>query len=96
LYYGTNIRLHCFYSSECEWSFFVFLLGATLPDPNNLLEGSGNQNRFIRLNSAAMLARPEVDKLLRAAAVHAKSPLPTTGRGCTMIKSISDKQRPRR
>jgi len=73
-----------------------FYWGATLPDPHNILEGSGNQNRFIRLNSAAMLARPEVDKLLRAAAAQAKSPLPATGRGYTMIKSISDKQRPRR
>jgi hypothetical protein len=73
-----------------------FYWGATLPDPGNLLQGSGNQNRFLRLDSAATLVRPGVVKLLRAAAAQAKSPLPATGRGYTIIKSVSAKQRPRR
>src|SRR6266852_8504138 len=29
-----------------------FYYGATLPDPDHLLQGNGNQNRFIRLESA--------------------------------------------
>jgi len=73
-----------------------FYYGSTLPDPHKILLGSGNQNRFIRLESAATLARPEVEALLRAAVAQAKSPLPTTGRGTLIIKSISAKQRPRR
>jgi hypothetical protein len=73
-----------------------FYWGATLPDPHNILQGSGNQNRFIRLESAAMLAKPEVEQLLRAAVAQAKSPLPAAGRGYTIIKSVSAKQRPRR
>jgi hypothetical protein len=73
-----------------------FYWGATLPDPHHILQGSGNQNRFIRLDSAAMLARPEVEELLCAAAAQAKSPLPATGRGYTIIKSVSAKQRLRR
>jgi hypothetical protein len=72
-----------------------FYWGATLPDPHNILLGSGNQTRFIRLESAATLARPEVEALLKAAVAQAKSPLPLTGRGYTIIKSISAKQRPR-
>ncbi|MGB9419189.1 MAG: hypothetical protein WCB58_22960 [Acidobacteriaceae bacterium] len=73
-----------------------FYYGASLPDPNGILQGSGNQNRFIRLESAATLSNPGVQMLLTAAAAQAKSPLPASGGGYTLIKSISAKQRPRR
>ena len=33
-----------------------FLAGARLPDPRRLLQGSGKQTRFIRLESVAVLA----------------------------------------
>src|SRR5580700_8226986 len=56
-----------------------FYWGATLPDPHKILLGSGNQNRFIRLESAATLAKPVVKALLRAAVAQAKSPLPASG-----------------
>ncbi len=73
-----------------------FYWGATLADPHRLLLGSGTQNRFLRLPSLATLKRPEVVELLHAAATQSKVPLPTEGRGKTLIKSISAKQRPRR
>jgi hypothetical protein len=73
-----------------------FYYGATLPDPHGLLLGGGNQNRFIRLESAATLAKPEVQALLEAVVRQAKTPPAKTGRGYTIIKSISAKQRPRR
>src|SRR5689334_23852235 len=37
-----------------------FIHGASLPDPKKLLLGAGTQTRFIRLESAAVLGRPEV------------------------------------
>jgi len=73
-----------------------FYRGASLPDPDKILLGSGNQNRFVRLESAATLAKAEVKALLRSAIQQAKPPLPATGRGYTIIKSVSPKQRPRR
>jgi Domain of unknown function (DU1801) len=73
-----------------------FFHGATLPDPHRILLGSGNQNRFIRLTGAAHLAEPAVAELLRVAAAQAVTALPRTGRGKTVIKSVSAKQRPRR
>ena len=73
-----------------------FIHGAGLPDPKKLLLGSGNQTRFIRLESAAVLARPEVEALVAAAIARAKAPLPATGRGKLIIRSVSAKQRPRR
>jgi hypothetical protein len=73
-----------------------FYYGTTLPDPHEILQGSGNQTRFIRLESAATLAKHEVEALLKAAVKQAKTPMPAAGKGRTIIKSISTKQRPRR
>jgi Domain of unknown function (DU1801) len=74
----------------------AFYYGATLPDPHHLLEGSGSQNRFIRLESAATLANPEVQDLIAAAVAQGKNPLAKSGKGKLIIRSISKKQRPRR
>jgi len=73
-----------------------FIQGAKLPDPGKLLLGAGKQTRFIRVESAEVLARPEVEALLAAAVLRAKTPFPASGRGALVIRSISAKQRPRR
>lgn len=73
-----------------------FIHGATLPDPKKILLGSGSQTRFIRLESAGTLARPEVEALVAAAIAKGKTPLPATGRGKLIIRSVSAAQRPRR
>src|SRR5262245_4127009 len=72
-----------------------FIQGARLSDPKKLLQGSGNQTRFIRLESAAVLERPEVRSLISAALSQAK-PMPESGRGQLVIRSVSAKQRPRK
>src|ERR1700683_187473 len=73
-----------------------FYYGASLPDPHKLLLGSGNQNRFIRIESVATLAHPGVEELIAAAIAQAERPLPASGRGTLVIRSISKKQKPRR
>jgi hypothetical protein len=73
-----------------------FIRGATLPDPKKLLLGSGNQTRFIRLESADVLVRPEVETLIAAAVAQAKTPFRTSGKSELIIRSVSAKQRPRR
>jgi hypothetical protein len=72
-----------------------FYYGASLPDPLKLLLGSGSQNRFIRIESAATLAHPGVEDLIAAAIAQAARPLPASGRGKLIIRSISKKQKPR-
>jgi hypothetical protein len=72
-----------------------FLRGASLHDPRKILLGSGKQTRFIRLESAEVLARPEVEALIAEAVGQAKSPFSASGRGKLIIRSISAKQRPR-
>ena len=73
-----------------------FIHGVGLPDPKKLLLGSGKQTRFIRLESAGRLANPDVEALLTAAIAQARNPLPATGRGRLIIRSVAAKQRPRR
>jgi hypothetical protein len=73
-----------------------FYYGATVPDPSGILLGSGTQNRFVRLATAAALKQPAVGALLRAAAAQGETPLPETGGGRLIIRSVSAKQRPRR
>jgi hypothetical protein len=73
-----------------------FIHGASLPDPNRILLGEGNQTRFIRLESASRLNRPEVKALLAAAVAQSKTPLSASGSGKLIIRSVSAKQRPRR
>ena len=73
-----------------------FIHGARLRDPKKILLGSGNQTRFIRLESAEVLERAEVEALITAAVAQAKAPLPTAGRGKLIIRAVSAKQRPRR
>ena len=73
-----------------------FYRGATLPDPHGILQGSGNQNRFVRLTGCAALSSPEVRELLDAAEAQADPPFPTRVRGKLIIRSISEKQRPRK
>ena len=73
-----------------------FIRGASLRDPRKILLGSGHQTRFIRLESADVLSRSEVDALIGAAIAQAKTSLRTTGRGRLIIRAVSAKQRPRR
>jgi len=68
--------------------------GSKLPDPHKFLLGSGTKNRFVRLESAATLSRPEVNALISAAEEFCKKPLPGADRGL-IIRSVSAKQRPR-
>jgi hypothetical protein len=73
-----------------------FIRGTSLPDPKKILLGSGSQTRFIRIESKEVLERPEVEALIETAVRQSKTPMPLTGRGKLVIRSVSAKQRPRR
>src|SRR5277367_7001774 len=66
-----------------------FYWGATLPDPHKILQGSGTQNRFIRLPTPKTLSDPKVIALIDDAVAQAKTPLPIGPRGISIVKSIS-------
>jgi len=72
-----------------------FLQGKHLPDPEGVLQGDGNQVRFIRLDAgAAILDTSTVRTLVSEAIAFGETPF--RGKGQLVIRSISRKQRPRR
>ena len=97
--FGPNERpSDCFVSiaAAANGVGLCFIHGASLPDPARILSGSGKQTRFVRLPSVAVLEQPAVGVLLKIAAERARVPLPRSGRGKLIIRSVSAKQRPRR
>ena len=79
-----------------RWVSLFFLQAAGLPDPKQLLKGSGRVARHIVLENAANLDRPAVQELIACALDRARVPLDGTGKRQLIIKSVSAKQRPRR
>jgi hypothetical protein len=73
-----------------------FMYGRSLPDPDKLLQGNGNQGAFIRIDDLATLDKPAVKALMAAAIKESRQPLPRNSKGYAVVKSVSTKQRPRR
>jgi hypothetical protein len=72
-----------------------FIQGKHLPDPDGVLQGNGNQVRFIRLDPrAAILETPPLKALLSEAVAFGDTPF--AGSRQLVITAISKKQRPRR
>jgi len=78
------------------WVSQFFLQGAGLPDPDRILKGSGKVAKHVVLPSADALDHPSIRSLMEEAAARAKVPFPKEGAHRLIIKSISEKQRPRR
>jgi len=70
--------------------------GPQLPDQNRLLQGTGKQARFIRVETVNQLASPDVEALIGAAIELAEVPLPCNRQGTLIIRSSGAKQRSRR
>ncbi len=73
-----------------------FNRGKELPDPAKLLQGPGNQTRWIDVEGASTLARPQVARLIDEAIAHNRVPFARAGRGSVVIRSTAAKQRRRR
>jgi hypothetical protein len=77
-----------------RWVTLFFLHGATLPDPQRVMQGSGKVVRQVRLASPADLDRPALRDLMDAELARCEIPFGAKRR--LIIKSISPVQRPRR
>ena len=72
-----------------------FIQGKHLPDPHKVLQGGGNQVRFIRLDEgAAILDTPPLRALIAEAIAFGETPF--RGKGRLEIRAIMKRQRPRR
>ena len=65
--------------------------GKELPDPAKMLQGAGQQTRWIHLEGASTLARPAVARLIDEAIARNRVPFARTGRGPVVIRSVSAK-----
>ncbi len=79
-----------------RWVSLFFMHGADLPDPHQLLKGSGRQVRHIVLASSHTLEQPAVQELIAEAVARAPVPLDGAQPRRLVVKSISARQRPRR
>jgi hypothetical protein len=79
-----------------RWVTLFFLQGVGLPDPKQLLKGSGKVVRHIVLASAADLDQPAIQDLMAKALRRAEAGIDPTAPARLVIRSISAKQRPRR
>ena len=79
-----------------RWVSLFFLQAKGLPDPDQVLRGSGNVAKHIVLPTAAALYLPAVKALMLEATERAKVPFDPNGKHRLIVKSISAKQKPRR
>lgn len=70
-----------------------FNQGKELSDPAKLLQGSGNQTRWIHLENASTLARPEVARLIDEALARNRVPFAEAGQGSVIVRATSAKKR---
>lgn len=73
-----------------------FLQGATLPDPDGLLCGSGKRVRHLRLETETTLDEPAVRRAIAFALDLARVPLDPKRPRTLEIRAVSATQRPRR
>lgn len=78
-------------TADADGVRLYFTHGASLPDPRKLLLGDGRQTRYILVESARALLRPEVEALMTAAVRKANAPLRSSGRGELIIKAKGSK-----
>jgi hypothetical protein len=79
-----------------RWISLFFLQAKGLPDPDRILKGSGNTVKHVVLKSADVFEHPSVRQLMAEAGLRARVPFTTSAAHKLIIKSISEKQRPRR
>lgn len=79
-----------------KWVSLFFMQAKGLSDPYLLLQGSGSVAKHVVLKSVQMLDDPALRDLMDDASAKAKLPFNAEGNHRLLIKSVSEKQRPRR
>ncbi len=79
-----------------RWLNLFFLAGAQLPDPKQLLKGSGAVVRSIRITDAAQLDDPDIDTLISLALLDNGWRLDPKAKHQLVIKLASPKRQSRR
>ena len=78
-----------------RWVNLYFLKGASLADPDKLLQGHGRQVRFIRMNHAGDLDNPAIRRLIKDALNSTEAAFDSRIAGKLVIRAVSTNQRAR-
>ena len=79
-----------------RWVSLFFLQGASLPDPQKLLQGQGSKVRHIVIEKPEHLDRPAVGALISRAVAASPVRFDANAPRVLIIKSVSARQRARR
>ena len=82
---GKMKDMFCYVATNARHVNLGFPRGATLPDPNGVLEGQGKTMRHIKLASLRDLGRPFVRRYIRTA-IEQAAPAGTSGTGKSVVK----------
>jgi hypothetical protein len=80
----------CYITTHARHVNLGFPRGATMPDPNGVLQGDGKSMRHIRFASEGDLERPFVRRYIQAALEQAGAAEAPGGRGKSVVKSARD------
>lgn len=83
---GKMKDMFCYITTNAGHVNLGFPRGASLPDPNGVLEGTGKAMRHIKFASHSEVERPFVRRYIRAAMERA-APAGTRGNGKSVVKS---------
>jgi hypothetical protein len=83
---GKMKDMFCYITTNAGHVNLGFPRGASLPDPNRVLEGAGKAMRHIKFASLRDMERPFVRRYIQAAVAQA-APAGTRGSGRSMVKS---------
>ena len=87
---GKMKDMFCYIATNAEHVNLGFPRGASLPDPNGVLEGDGKTMRHIKFRNHRDVQRPFVPRYIQAA-IEQAAPAGTRGTGKTVVKSTVKK-----
>ena len=79
--------MYCYIATNAKHINLGFPRGATLPDPNRVLEGDGKAMRHIKFATPEDLDRPFVRRYIRASIEQLGDAVSAGGSGKTVVKS---------
>ena len=83
---GKMKDMFCYITTSARHINLGFPQGATLPDPNRVLEGEGKAMRHIKFRSMSDLERPFVRRYIQAAIEQVAAAAAAGGTGKTVVK----------
>ncbi|MGP0073756.1 MAG: DUF1801 domain-containing protein [Bryobacteraceae bacterium] len=92
---GKMKDMFCYIATNAGHVNLGFPRGATLPDPNRVLEGDGKSLRHIKFRSRRDVERPFVRRYIQAA-IEGAMPAGARGTGKSVVKSAAKRSTKRR